>query len=143
MAIDREAMALGREFEEDLAYRFGLNQTPGSGNQWHSKLDIAGMGARWSLKFTKGRTFTIDYDLIDEAREATGGLGGGGEIPIWGIRIGDPKYTFVMVSDIDFERMFAEEVKLVRTASARAEARRRLASTPQLLRGEGDEDADE
>ena len=51
---------IGAEFEVEFSERHGLRKVPGSGSQWHSKLDAHGLGVRWSLKATKHGSYTID-----------------------------------------------------------------------------------
>lgn len=124
----------GAEFEVQFSKRLGLRRVPGSGSQWHSKLDVHGKGARWSLKFTTKPSFTITARLIQEARDATMGVGGTGEIPMWAICI-ESLGTFVLMSEDDFTELAAGKITLANETS-KADARRRRASVPQLLRDE-------
>lgn len=125
----------GGEFEERFAREMGLDRVPGSGNQWISQLDLKGFAARWSLKWTRFRSFQLDTDLIDEAVIACEGPGGTGEMPLWGVELNDnPDYDLVIMRKSDFKRMTQEELVLSR--ESKADARRRLAGVPQLLREE-------
>lgn len=127
----------GREFEDDLAKEFGLKPVPGSGNQWHSKLDLVGRIARWSLKY-RAKSFTLTRDFIDESISATEGFSGTGEIPVWAIRLGDPEYDLIILRKDDFKLWEKGELKLVDKEITRGEARRQLARVPILLRDSKD-----
>lgn len=119
----------------------GLEPVPGSGSQWHSKLDVHGLGARWSLKSTKFGSFPLSTDFFDELREHTQGPGGTGELPLGAIEINsgrDPEVVVVMPEWV-FKLLASERLELVR--ESKAEARRRRASVPQLLRDDGDDAA--
>lgn len=132
----------GIEFEEEFANEMGLTPVPGSGSQWHSKLDVSGQGARWSLKYRDG-SFRIDKAFIDEAVSATVGIGGTGEIPLWAIRLSDPKYDLVLMRKDDFKAMQAGELKVIPDKRTKTSIRTRLAEVPSLLREENELDHEE
>lgn len=125
----------GTQFEIDFAKRNGLDRVPGSGSQWHSKMDVHGKSVRWSLKSTRFASFQVSRVLFEELAEATGGVGGTGEIPMLAVqlqaRTANPPVVVCMLEE-DFRRLATEHLELVR--ESKAEARRRAASTPQLLR---------
>lgn len=126
---------LGREFEEEFAAEMGLTPVPGSGSQWHSKLDLYGTGARWSLKY-RASSFRIDKDFIDEAVDATEGMGGTGEVPMWALRLGDERYDLVLMRKNDFKRIQEGELKIIPEKRDKTAIRTRLADIPSLLREE-------
>lgn len=128
----------GRQFEKDLAEEFGIKQVPGSGSVWHSKLDLYGSEARWSLKFSEKKQFPISYNDIEEALQACFGLGGDGATPIWAARIdlGD----FVIMRKEDWVDMQSENfTSLINKGNPKAEARKAQARLPELLRDDGDQ----
>lgn len=128
---------LGAQFEADMERDLGLERVPGSGNQWHAKLDNAGFGMRLSLKATFGKNHPIDVALVDEMRAATGGLGGTGEIPALAIRLNaDPRYDLIVIGKDDWIRVVQEGMKLA--VASKAEAKVARARTPILLREEDD-----
>ena len=126
----------GLEFEDEMAAELGLNNIVGSGSTWHSKLDLKGILARWSLKFTKNKSFVVDHILIDEAVNACEGPGGDGSVPIWLIRIGNSKYDMIMLRKNDFKMMQETDVELLHVESTKIEQKRKRASVPQLFRDE-------
>lgn len=130
--MDRQALDAGREFEKRFAAEMGLDQVPGSGSTWHSKLDVKGFRARWSLKWHRGKTYTISRALLAEAQAATGAPGGTGEIALHGFSLdGD---WLVLMEASTFKAIAEGELVLVR--ESKADARRREAAIPELLRGE-------
>lgn len=138
MSIDKEALKLGRDFEEDLIADFGLEPVPASGNQWFAKLDASGAGVRVSAKATKSATFTVSFHDLAELLEATLGPGGTGEIPLMAIRLragsADPVDLIVLQSN-DFRRIASGEVPPLITPD-KTERKRALANVPELLRNE-------
>ena len=129
---------LGREFEDDLALEFGLDVVPGSGNQWHSKLDLQGNEARWSLKFTLQNQFPLTYNDLVEAIKACEGTGGDGAMPLWAVRFGVSDDDFIILRKDDFKRLAAGELELVNEAKPKAAQRKAKARVPRLLRNEDD-----
>lgn len=121
-----------QDHEDDLAEKIGLDKTPGSGALPWRKLDLDGRGTKWSLKFTEKESFRVSHDMIREAEEHTFGLGGGGEIPMWAVRLQNDQHDFVIMQLDDFLTLFREGVKLAK--GKKSEERRRLASVPILLR---------
>ena len=126
---------IGTEFEEDLAKEFGLRKVPGSGNQWHSKLDLHGHGARWSLKATSKKSASISADTIDEAVIACYSPSGDGSIPIWAFRIEDKNHDIIALRKEDFVMLQKGELKLIEDPTPEHIQQKRMrAKTPTLLR---------
>lgn len=126
----------GLEFEEEMAKEFGLKRIVGSGSTWHSKLDLKGKIARFSLKFTKKKSFVVDQALIYEAVYACEGPGGDGSVPLWLFRVGDEQYDMIMMRKNDFKMIFETDVKLISINHTKSEQKRKRASVPQLFRDE-------
>ena len=126
----------GLEFEKEMAKELGLKRIVGSGSTWHSKLDLKGFIARWSLKFTKNKSFVVDQALIDEAVYACEGPGGDGSVPLWLFRLNNSKYDMIMIRKNDFKMMQETYVELLKVESTKAEQKRKRASVPQLFRDE-------
>ena len=126
----------GSNFEEELSKEFGIKRVPGSGNQFHSKLDAHGKGARWSLKATKNKSISIEQKTIDEAVDACFGLNGDGSIPVWAFRIGSDEYDLVLLRKEDFIALQRGELNIINEEKGkeRVNERRRKASLPALLR---------
>jgi predicted HNH restriction endonuclease len=125
---------IGREFEKEFANEFGLEQVPGSGNQWHSKLDVKGMGVRWSLKSTRSQYFEIGINDIREMIEVTEGPGGNGETPIMAVRLNSGGWDedIIIMRKEDFAAIVTEKKALF--SEDKTQAKRRLADIPELLR---------
>jgi hypothetical protein len=121
---------IGTQFEQELADELGLKRVGGSGSGWSSKLDVRGKETRWSLKATADDGFRLDRKTIQEALQATGGIGGTGETPIWAVRIslGD----FIVMRKEDWIRFMTEDSFSIQPSGS--EQRRNRAKVPQLLR---------
>lgn len=125
----------GRDFEKDLAEEFGIKQVPGSGSVWHSKLDLRGHEARWSLKFTSKDNFPITFADILEGIRSCYGVGGDGTTPIWAARI--PIGDFIIMRKEDFIAFQEDNVKLINKEKPQVAERKAKARTPELLRDDG------
>lgn len=126
----------GLEFEEEMAKELGLKRIVGSGSTWHSKLDLKGLIARWSLKFTKNKSFVVDQALIDEAVYVCEGPGGDGSVPVWLFRLNNSKYDMIMLRKNDFLSMQTEELIYTGNTSTKSKEKRSKAAIPQLFRDE-------
>jgi hypothetical protein len=117
----------GFKFEDDLVKDLGLAKTPGSGNQWFSKLDHAGKGFRISAKSSRSKV-VVDEDLINE------GLAGcdDGSIPLWAFRV--PSGDFIMMEKSDFLGFLTGEIELTVEVTDKRKQRRARADVPQLFR---------
>lgn len=120
---------IGRQFEDDLAAELGVQRVPGSGNQWHSKMDVYGRDMRWSLKATEKNGYRLDEEFFEECLRATGGLHGTGETPMWALRF--PFGDFVIMRKDDFISTSGE---FTVPTSTRAQERKNRSTVPQLLR---------
>lgn len=131
----------GREFEKELAEEFGLNQVPGSGSVWYSKLDLSGNNVRWSLKFTTRENFPITFHDILEALDACYGVGGDGSTPLWAARIEPLEEDFIVMRKEDFKLMqmgFQKLMNIISEDKPQVAARKNRARQPELLREDGD-----
>ena len=122
----------GRQFEIDLAAEFGLKRVPGSGSVWHSKLDLVGNKARWSLKATGNPKFPITFEDILEALDHCYGLGGDGATPLWAART--PVGDFVVMRKEDFKELSKGDLKIITTEKPQVAARKARARQPELMR---------
>lgn len=125
----------GRDWESDFAEEFGLTLVPGSGAPWWSgKLDVTGEGARWSLKWTSKESYRLTQKDINEALEATRGLGGTSEIPLWAFNIQGEE--LVMMRKEDFKQIQSGELNVLPEVRTKTLERTRLAEIPILLRND-------
>jgi hypothetical protein len=128
-------MNIGLKFEEDLAREFGLRKVSGSGNKWHSRLDLSGRGAKWSLKATSNKSLSISEGIINEAIDACEGIGGDGSIPVWAFRIGE--HDIISLRKEDFKLLQKGKLKLINEGvKEKVTQRRARAETPSLFRDE-------
>lgn len=126
-------MDLGTQFEIDLAKELGIKRVPGSGNQFHSKLDLHGQGARWSLKATEKASASIKVSDIIEAINACYNIVGDGSIPLWAYRI--QNYDMVMMRKEDFIEYQRGELELIeQKVDDKYKQRSARAAVPRLLR---------
>lgn len=130
----------GREFEKELADELGLSVVPGSGNQWYSQLDLIGRGVRWSLKYTREKSFRLTQEDVREAVVATQGVSGDGSIPLWAVRLGTEEYDLIIMRKNDFLLMQEGELTLIGNDEPpkKSEIRRARSRVPILLREEDD-----
>lgn len=133
---------LGREFESFWAKLFGGKTTPASGARWYSKLDVKTGQILWSLKFTSFKSFPLSQKLLDEAFDASEGMGGEGTIPAMGLRIGSEEYDVVVLRRDDFLRLTKGEVDF-QVEPTVTDIRRARSRVPILLRDAGNPASDE
>lgn len=129
----------GLEFENDLSKEFGLERVSGSGSTWHSKLDLSGYGARWSLKYSSKKIFPLKYEDLEKAIDACLGPGGDGSIPIWAARIKPLNEDFIVMRKEDFKLMqmgYTKLLKIIDLSNEKVRARKERAKKPELLREE-------
>ena len=120
----------GREWEEIWSAKVQGQKTPGSGNQWYSKLDVRSKLITWSNKWTGKDSFRVDRGIIDENRNATLAPGGNGTIPALAIRI-ENVGDFVVIGADDFLELLKAKPII---QAEKADNRRATAAVPQLLR---------
>jgi hypothetical protein len=124
---------IGGRFEADFADEMGLERVPGSGSQWHSKLDVKGRGVLWSLKATTAAR--ISGKDFEEAIHATFGPGGDGRMGLMALRFfaeTDDELDLVLMRKDDFFSIASGKYELVQ--QDKTAARRERAATPELLR---------
>jgi hypothetical protein len=128
--------AKGFDFEEKFAEEIGAKLVPGSGNGWFARQDVDGCRKLWQLKSTTTKKNPIDLDVIRDTIDAVEGPGGvGGDVePGWALEIGGE--VFVMERLSDWKRRFTESERIIIGSEEKAQAKRRLARTPQLFRDE-------
>lgn len=131
----------GTTFEKEISRRLGLARVPGSGNQWHSKLDLTGRLSRWSLKFTEKDRYSLKQSDIDEMDSATQSLTGDGRIPLMLLRLAEPKYDLVVMHLEDFLAMQDEGVEFMESAPGTSRKRAEAAKIPGLFRRQDEEAA--
>jgi hypothetical protein len=130
----------GITFEKEMAKTLGLDRVPGSGNQWHSKLDLKGRLTRWSLKFTSKDRYTITQADIDEARAATTSLSGDGRVPLWLLRLATSEYDLVVIGLPELLALADGEQFVVSQRTTGNERRKSAAKLTALERKENGSD---
>ena len=125
------------KFEEEFAAQLGLTRVPGSGSQWHCKMDVTGQGARWELKYRGNGRYTVTRGVLDKILAEAEGMGSANEIPLMAIRF-DEDDDYILMRKNDFLRMQAGEIVLTRTPHEARAQRKKRAATPVLLRDEDD-----
>lgn len=127
----------GRRFERFFAKVFGVEPTPGSGNQWFSKLDVPGGAILWSLKWTKHESISITKALLRECDKA---IHEDGNNCIAGIAasIDDGGEVIVAMRWSDLQRILTTGEATMRPS--KGEQKRINSRVPSLLR-DAEEDA--
>lgn len=125
----------GYDFERRWARIFGVAPQRGSGNQWYAKLDVGDAAFLWSLKQTDARSFTLRPEHIWEAHQAVYGASGRANV-LPGLALDIQGEQLTVIRARDFLTIVTEELSYVKPDKRTQE--RRLATTPQLLRGEGE-----
>lgn len=120
---------MGREWEAIFADAIGGTPVPGSGNQWHSKLDVKGKKFLWSCKWTSKDWQPITQDIWLEAAVACDGLMGTGASPGLGLRsLSEDLVVFRIEDFIDILKMPPN------IAATKVENKLATARVPLLLR---------
>jgi len=87
----------GRDYEHELAARYGGKAQPGSGAGDRYKLDCKIGSLLFSAKHTRAESYRLTAAELREALAGSQGPGGRGEIPAMAIRMtGFPDDVFVM-----------------------------------------------
>lgn len=122
----------GIDYEIRMGKRIGADVQVGSGNMWFAKLDLAGRGMLWSLKWTSKESFRLTKKVLGEAiREALKD----GSVP--GLMIEVAGESFTVLRTNDFIMLMEEESKVVE--EDKGARRRRRAALPSLLRDREEE----
>jgi hypothetical protein len=128
---DRNAIARGFEFEKRVNDALHLRSTPGSGNKWYNRGDGSGGGIMVESKAEKIKTWReVKSRLALAAEEAQGT----GDVPVLALLDEDDEECVIMTL-ADFSRI-RTELMPVQVQETKAEARKRRAATPLLLREE-------
>jgi hypothetical protein len=127
--------AEGRRFESIWAKLFGVDPVKGSGNQWHSKLDVGTSAISFSLKHSTvdrlrfGQMFI--KSLMKEARE------GAGADAVPALALSENGTVYVVFEASDFLRL-AQTGDIHYVTPSKGEQKRARAQIPSLLRDEED-----
>lgn len=124
----------GRRFERFWAKLFGVDPQRGSGNQWHSKMDVADGAITFSLKWTSKPLFPLTKELLREVDRAIY-ENGDNSIPAIAVSIDDGGEVLVVLRASDLLRILASEQASYITPS-KGEQKRHRAGIPSLLREE-------
>ncbi len=124
----------GRRFERFFAKLFGVEPTRGSGNLWFAKLDVGDGSITWSLKWTSKSSFSMTRELLREADRAVH-ENGDNSIPGVAVSVDDGAEVFVTFRASDLMRLLSTEQARYVTPT-KSEQKRRIASTPSILRDE-------
>lgn len=120
----------GREWEEIWKTKVQGEKVPGSGNQWHSRLDVRGKRITWSNKWTSTRSITLYPYTLDEIVQATDAPGGNGSIPGIAIRL-EGLEDYVILRADDFLELMTDKPII---QAEKAAIKRATAQIPELLR---------
>lgn len=132
--MDHDALEKGRDFEKQTASFLGAKLVPGSGNQWHAKLDVGKAGGLLaSLKWSRRDPIPRLSTLMRETSDAITAPGGVGLETIGAVILGAPgkRSTITLYLD-DFARVVEEDLKL--TTQSKVDAKLARARTPVLFR---------
>jgi hypothetical protein len=127
----------GRRFESFWAKIFGVKPTPGSGNGWRVKLDVADGSIIWSCKYTIHRSITITKELLHEAQDAAHN-NGDNSIPGIAIALDDGDMVIVAMEASDFIRLLTTDSGPY-IKPTKADEKRLRAGIPAILREDSDD----
>jgi hypothetical protein len=126
----RSVQEQGRDYERELAQRYGGSEQPNSGAGPRFKLDWKLGSLLFSAKHTKHESFTLKAADLREALAGAQGPGGRGEIPAMAIRMeGFPDDVFVLrgsdlrallEGDVEAPVQFVTGKRAAKLAAARA-----------------------
>jgi hypothetical protein len=109
----------GRDYERELAERYGGTPQPGSGATPRFKLDWKVGQLLVSAKRTKHRSYRLTAEELQEALAGAQGPGGRGETPAMAIRMeGFPDDVFVLRGS-DLQQIMTGEVQVTMDPSKR------------------------
>jgi hypothetical protein len=118
--IKRTPQQAGRDYEQELAARYGGKAQPGSGATPRFKLDWALNGLLVSAKRTTHRSYRLTAEDLQEALAGAQGPGGRGEIPAMAISMqGFPDDVFVLRGS-DLRAILQGEVQVEMAPSKRS-----------------------
>lgn len=126
---DQQAIERGRAFEGLVNRLLGLVPMPGSGNKWHARGDGAGGGIRVESKAEQKRSWALTKRQVALAEEQAHGSG---DVAVLAV-LDDDEQAYVIMTLSSFARI-RTELQPVEISESRADARRRRASVPALLR---------
>jgi hypothetical protein len=117
----------GRDYESELAARYGGKAQPGSGAGHRFKLDLKLGSLLFSVKHTRHESYRLTAEELREALAGAAGPGGRGEIPAMAIRMeGFPDDVFVLrgsdlaaILEGDVEVTIAPSTRQSKLAAAR------------------------
>lgn len=130
MGIDKAALKRGRKYESGFAKRTGGRETPGSGNQHHSKGDVETPGILWQNKSETKRTWGRTLAQLQEAILDAHGTGCAPVLAIDDIDSGQELAVLRMSDLIAILQAPADFA----VKPSKGEVRRARASTPSMLR---------
>lgn len=123
----------GRDYEAEIADRFGGEVVEGSGNQPFAKLDVSGQKILLSCKHTVHESYRLTAEVVDEAIRAIDAPGGLGGDTIPGVAVGiEGEQDLIVLRLSDFLRIVMDDVKLA--TPSKGEARQQRARKPALFR---------
>src|SRR4051794_24350323 len=111
---------LGRDYEHDLAKRYGGKAQPASGATPRFKLDWKLGSLLASLKHTLSRSYRLTAEELQEALAGAQGSGGRGEIPVMVIRMQGFADDVFVIRGQDMRSIFEGEVEVEFTPTKRA-----------------------
>jgi hypothetical protein len=110
----------GRDYEAELAARYGGKAQPGSGAGDHFKLDWKLGSLLFSAKHTQNESYRLTAAELRESLTGSQGPGGRGEIPAMAIRMaGFPDDVWV-VRGSDMRAIFEGDVEVTVESTKRA-----------------------
>ena len=137
---DKKAIERGLEFEDYVAKLLDGKTQPGSGNKFHSPLDVDAHGLLISCKSEQNLTWGKINKHLDETIEKANGTG---KIPVLAIERVDgetgvidflPNEQLVVMKLSHFARAFQDEISIPKNTASPGEEKRATAEIPLLLR---------
>ena len=129
----------GRRFEAFWAAFLGKEPTRGSGNQWHSKLDVGSAQILMNLKHSRDGILRFSKyrmkDLFKETQDAITGQGGVGGETIGAVVTSEDGEIYITFKGHDFLRM-AQSGDIQYIVATKGEQKRMRSRIPALLREE-------
>ena len=121
----------GRDYEAELAARYGGTPQPGSGAGHRYKLDWKLASVLFSVKHTIHESFTLKASDLRETLAGSQGPGGRGEVPMMAIKMaGFPDDVF-LVRGSDMRAIFQGDVE-ISVAPSKREAKLAAARTEKI-----------
>lgn len=128
----------GYDFEKVFGEALGIKPTPGSGNLWFAKMDLASSSLLISCKHTDAASFRVTRNHLREVQAECSGE----QEPVLAVSIRGEVYVVQRAGDW-LENMTGDVEVQTRIEPSKSRVKRETAKVPYLLRSTSEEDGEQ